>query len=103
MRKYVEKLVEIPVYICDRCGVEIGENAPISIYADTSELDYYDYMEYHFCCKECFISFIRSPEVERLIEYASYEKSSFISKSLTIKLKNPERILLEKLLREDKK
>ena len=102
MREYVEKLVEIPVYICDRCGAEI-EDAPIEIYIETSDPERNDCMEYHFCCKECFISFMRSPEVERLIEYASYEKGSFVGKSLAIKLKNPERVLLERLLRESKK
>lgn len=101
MRKYIEKLVKVPVYICDRCGREIEGEVPIEVYVDNSEFEYYDYMEYHFCCKECFISFIRSPEIEKLIEYASYRKDSFVNKSLSIKFKNPDKVLLEKLLKEE--
>jgi len=102
MKVYIKKLIEVPMYICDRCRAEV-EDIPIKICIKTSDPEWNDCVEYHFCCKECFISFMRSPEVERLIECASYEKGSFVGKSLTIKLKNPERVLLEKLLKEGKK
>ncbi|GEM_PF-4302079 len=104
MRRFVERTVEaiVPIYICDRCGAEVRD-APIKIYVEISDPEHNDCMEYHFCCKECFISFIRSPEVERLIEYASCYRGGFTSKRFVIEIIDPERVLLEKLLRESKK